>query len=183
MSHQPYETFLFADEPLTQEQQQSLDNHLKECEHCRALAGALLSVDQALIGSTVPAPAPGFTERWYARLSTDRLERQRRSLWMMTLGLFALAGLIVLILALLHLLHFNWAYEFSQFIANFSLFAARLRRVSTIMRSLAESLPFILPMMVLFGVGTLFATSALTVTWFSSLVRLYSPVHLKGQLK
>jgi anti-sigma factor RsiW len=183
MSHQPYETFLFTDEPLTLEQRQSLDSHLMECARCRALAGALLSVNQALATNPAPAPAPGFTQRWYARLSEHRHERQQRNLWLLTLGLFALAGLILLILGLLHLLHFNWAYGFSQFIANFSLFAARLRHISSIMRSLTESLPLILPMMILFGIGTVLAASALTVTWFSSLIRLYSPIDIKGQIK
>lgn len=183
MSHQPYETFLFTDEPLTPEQRHSLDSHLMECAHCRALADALLSVDQVLAGSPEPEPAAGFTQRWYARLSEHRHERQQRNLWLMTLGLFALAGLILLILALLHLLHFNWAYEFSRFIASFSLCAARIRHISSIMRSLTESLPFILLMMILFGIGTVLTASALTVTWFSSLIRLYSPMDLKGPIK
>ena len=182
MSHQPFETYLFSDEPLTAEQQQSLDAHLKTCERCCAFSYSLNNFDTALRHSPSPLPAPGFTQRWQTRLVAHQQARQSRKLWLMTLGLFALASVTLLILFLFNIYQLNWAYELSQAIARFSIFAAYIRHFTRLMRTLISNLPILVPIMVLVMSGTSIALSALIITWFKTLIYLYTPGYERGNL-
>lgn len=182
MSHQPFESLLFAEQPLSAEQQNSLEAHLKECNHCSELADALMHLEETFAASIAPPPAPGFSQRWLSRLSAKRLERQTRNLWLMTIGLFSCATLILLVIALLNINQLNWAYELSQFIARVSVVAAQMRQIVHIIQLITSTLPFIAPVLLIFGIGALFAVSALVVTWFSSIVNLYSPIKERGNL-
>lgn len=169
MSHQPYETFLFSSEALDKDQQQQLNTHLRDCEQCSVLSFALSSLDEAFSRSETPLPAPGFTRRWQAHLTEYRQKRQVRNLWLMTLGLFSLTSLIVMIIALLNLIHINWAYQLSQWIARVSLFAAQVRQFFTLLYSLSNTLPITVPVIILFGTGALFSIFILSITWFGSI--------------
>lgn len=83
MNHLPFETWLLNEENLLPEQQRELKSHLRECEHCSALA----EVNLALHSVKMVAPAPGFTVRFQKRLEGKRaLERRNR-----------LAGALVLV--------------------------------------------------------------------------------------
>lgn len=83
MNHLPFETWLLNEENLLPEQQRELQLHLRECEHCTALA----EVNLALRSVKLAEPAPGFTARFQQRLETQRaLERRNR-----------LAGALVLV--------------------------------------------------------------------------------------
>jgi len=177
MSHQPFETWLLSEEQLETEQQKMLQSHLDECDNCTALSDAWQQVHNAITASPELTPAPGFARRWHAHLSVYRQERQQRKMWFLTLGLFAAAGAIFLTLALLNLLSTSWTYEISQFIANFSLFAARINQCWNVIESLTDAFPVLIPIMAFFSVGILSALSALVVTWFSSLIKLYRPAN------
>ena len=182
MSHQPYETFLFSDDPLTGEELGHLEVHLKECEHCRVIAKALNDLEMVSSPNDYLSPATGFTQRWQTRLLAYRQERQIRNLWLMTLGLFALASLIVLTILLLNLNQVNWSYELSQFIASFGLFTSRIRKSFNFLRSIIKAAPLLVPILFIFGIGIVSAASALIITWFNALVRLYSPINQRGNL-
>ena len=182
MSHQPFENYLFLDEPLTDEQKQSLKTHLRDCERCYALAYALKELDTALLESPSPTPAPGFTHRWQTHLAAYRQTRQNRNLWLMTITLLGLAGLTMLITIMLcNLLHFNWAYEQTQAIARLSLFAAQARQFVFLLSPLKTILPILIPVLMLFGTAILVALSALVITWFNTIIKLYSPVYERGK--
>ncbi len=180
MSHQPYENLLFSPVTLDDVKQQQLELHLQDCSHCASLAAALTDLDEAFAHSASPAPMPGFTQRWHVRLAEFRQKRQKRNLWLMTFSLFALAGLTAAIILVCNLSQVNWAYMLSQWIARGSLFAAQVRQVTRFFRSLTQALPVTIPILVLFGSGSLFAIAALVITWFSTLVQLYFPVHERG---
>ena len=175
MNHQPFETWIYNEERLEPEEQQKLNDHLQSCEDCRRLSLALEGVRQTFSAAPSPAPAPGFTQRWQARLAGHKQMVQQRRMWILTLALFGLASLISLGILLLQFGQINWFYEISQIIANFSLFAARINQIWVVFRSINETLPFLTPIMVVFGVGGLSAALALIVTWFSSMVQLYLP--------
>jgi len=176
MSHQPFETWLFSEEPLEPEQSKSLGDHLNQCEDCREMSMALDQVVEVISTSRSPDPAPGFTQRWYQHLSAYRQKRQRQQIWLIVLGVFALATLILLALFFLNLTNFNWTYGLGQFIANFSLAAARGSQVLRVARSITNAFPILIPITIVFGVGSLSAAAALTVAWFSSIIKLYQPV-------
>ena len=84
MNHLPFETWLLNEQSLAPEEQRRLQLHLRDCEHCAALA----EVNLTLRSVKMAAPAPGFTARFQQRLAMQRaLERRNR-----------LAGISVLIL-------------------------------------------------------------------------------------
>lgn len=176
MSHQPFDTWLVSDEKLDPEQQQALDDHLQACEVCRQRAAALKAVSAMFSNGYAPAPTPGFTQRWHTRLAIYRGQRQQRRMWFLTISLFALSSVLFLGLFFYHQAGFNWIYTLSQFIAKFSLFAARVNQLWSVVQSLFTALPILIPVTAIFGIGTLSAMTALIVTWVSSIIKLYQPV-------
>jgi len=183
MSHQLFEAWILSEEQLDPQQQQALDMHLKECKQCRALSSALNEVAVQFNSTPAPLPTAGFTTRWQNRLSIYRQQREQRKMWFLTLGLFAIAGLIFSVLILLNLNNTNWFYEIGQFIASFSLMAARVQRFLNGITSLYTAFPILIPIVVIFGIGTLSAITALTVAWFSTMIKLYAPVQEGGIAK
>jgi predicted anti-sigma-YlaC factor YlaD len=87
MDHQPFENWIFSEEPLTTEDHQILHEHLAICERCQALNSSLSKVEKLLVESPPAEPVPGFVNRWQARLDADRrvekLMRHRWQSWIM----------------------------------------------------------------------------------------------------
>jgi hypothetical protein len=177
MSHQPFETWLLSDEPLDEEKRKNLEAHLSKCDSCRALSTALENVQETFTDDITPAPEPGFVQRWHQRLSAVRQQRQQRKMWFLTLGLFGAAGIFLLIAAALNIYRINWFYEISQIFANFSLFASRINQAVKIIKSLTIQFPILIPIMIIFGMGSISAQLVLIVTWISSMIKLYQPSH------
>ena len=176
MSHQPFESWLMSDEELTPQQDQSLAFHLQECEDCRELSNALHQVTSIFTSSIDPVPAPGFAQRWQQQLIIHRYQRQQRRMWLMTISLFSIAGIILTVLLFLNHQTINWVYELSQFIANFSLAAARVNQAWNILRSFSGALPVLIPIVLVLGFGLFSAVSVMIIVWFRSLIRLYKPI-------
>lgn len=176
MNHQPFETWLFSENTIEPEQSEALKSHLDQCEECNQMSKALNEVYEAISTSDTPEPIPGFKQRWYLHLSAYRQKRQERRFWIFTLSALAIATVILLTLFFLNLTNTNWIYDLSQFIANFSLVAARGKQLAHATRSITNAFPVLVPIMFVFGVGSLSATAALIITWFSSIIRIYQPV-------
>ena len=102
MSHQPFETWLLSEEPLSADQAEALQAHLSGCEFCRQLAASWSEVHRFFQAASPVQPATGFTARWQARLAAQRLQerirRQRRQSWW---TLIFTAGVAMLLLVLL----------------------------------------------------------------------------------
>ena len=176
MNHQPFESWLFSEEQLDAEKSESLESHLTQCETCRHTADALDEIYQVIASSTTPEPRPGFTNHWYQHLAEYRQKRQKRHIWALILTSFILASIILLSLFFVNFTNFNWGYGLGQFVGNISLFAVRFRKLFYIARSAVKAFPIIIPITLVFGVGSLSAAIALIITWFSSIIRLYQPV-------
>jgi len=108
MSHQPFETWILSEEPLTAEQMHSLHAHLEVCRACNRLSAASSEVDQLL--RTIPPmrPANGFTTRWQARLAVRSMEISRRrqrkqSWWFFYLNAFAALMFLLFLLAQIYI--------------------------------------------------------------------------------
>ncbi|MBT3189109.1 MAG: hypothetical protein HN736_04950 [Anaerolineae bacterium] len=74
MDHQHFEKKLLNEEQMTPEENRALQSHLHDCAICSALADANL----ALGNVTMVTPAPGFTNRFTARLAARRKAQKRR---------------------------------------------------------------------------------------------------------
>jgi predicted anti-sigma-YlaC factor YlaD len=125
MMHLPYQEWLLEPpaEGLDPQQAAALQAHLQTCETCQALSGAWQQAERRLRLAEVVEPAPGFGERWQARLAEARQQaRQRvhRRQAVLALGLSFSGALILLAtLTLLawpwlrspNLLLWTWAYQ------------------------------------------------------------------------
>jgi predicted anti-sigma-YlaC factor YlaD len=176
MNHQPFETWIFSDDPIKPEEQAYLTEHLQSCEDCRRLSMVMNEIEHTFINTPAPAPAPGFSQRWQKRLAHHRQSRQQQRMWIFTLGLFGVASLLTMVIVLLEWNQINWFFEISKFVANFSQLAARINQFWVVFRSITRTLPIFVPIMLVFGVGSLSASIALIVTWLNAMVQLYQPV-------
>lgn len=176
MNHQPYENWLLSEEKLNEEQERTLQAHLDECHQCQVISHAWTQVESLMTTSSVPEPEAGFGLRFQQRLAYDRQQRQQRKMWLLTLGLFALASLIFLGLTVFSLFSTSFSYEISQVFANFARTVARVSHFWNVVRSIVEDNPVILPLLVILGMGGASAAVTLMVTWLSSLIRFYRPV-------
>ncbi len=95
MNHQPFETWLLEDAALSIEEKRKLNLHMRECEHCKALAETGL----ALHSTRQVAPAPGFTDRFLERLEARRIAQRRRNFWGVILFTLAGLGMIAMLVA------------------------------------------------------------------------------------
>jgi hypothetical protein len=95
LNHQPYEEWLLSGDTLPPEPARQLSQHLLTCEQCQMLATGLQEVEHRLSRAAMVSPAPGFATRWQARLSEERLRRNKRhALYFLALSL---GGAIVLL--------------------------------------------------------------------------------------
>lgn len=177
MSHQPFETWILSEEALDKDQNASLQAHLAECESCHSLQTNWQQVHNTFSTSMSPDPQPGFSSRWHTRIAFDRQKRQQRRMWVLTLSMFALASLILIGLFLFNLINTTWPYIISQVIANISVMFAKVRRFWRVIDTLSSSFPALVPLLVLISTVIISSASVLILTWFSSMVRLFSPSH------
>ena len=89
------EEWLFGDEPLTNEEERQLAEHLDSCPECRQLAAAWREVESTLRYAGEESAAPGFATRWQQRLEADRLRMYRRQSLLMLA--FSLGGAMLLL--------------------------------------------------------------------------------------
>jgi predicted anti-sigma-YlaC factor YlaD len=182
MSHQPFENWLLSDEKLDEEQEKALQAHLDECQQCRLISHSWNQVENLMLTHPAPEPEPGFSLRWQQRLAFDSQRRQQRKMWLLTLGLFSLASIIFVGLALVSLFSTSFSYEISQLFANFAKTAARISHFWDVILSAIKTYPMILPLLIILGMGGVSATITLIVTWLGSLIRFYQPAK-EGAIK
>lgn len=84
---------LWLDARLTESEIQQVEVHTATCPTCRATLNAQRRVDWLLANSPMMSPAPGFTNRFQARLTTRR-RRHRTWAGLIILGLTALFMLL-----------------------------------------------------------------------------------------
>jgi hypothetical protein len=90
MNHQPFENWLFQDEPLTTEQQVLLHQHLEQCASCRQLSLSWRGISLQLHQVDWVSPKNGFHLRWLERIEKEKARIQRQqSLKFLTFSLGA----------------------------------------------------------------------------------------------
>lgn len=89
MNHRPFEDWLLDDQPLDAQQGRDLQDHVRTCVACSAIAES----NMALHTTRVIAPPAGFSNRFTLRLARRR-EEQR---WQQIIGtlVLVLAGLVL----------------------------------------------------------------------------------------
>ncbi len=183
MNHQPFETWLLSEEPLSPEQASELAEHLAGCQHCQQVQAAWLSVAQLF--SAVPPldPAPGFVQRWQERLAVDRaLSREMRQRWQSWILLIGIANAAAFILVLMGLQFYSTYDSLMEYLLSLVYRGAAtltlITGVQNLFATLLRTIPGIVPLswwivlIVLLCVGSLAWVVALTkITKIASLSR------------
>ncbi len=183
MSHPPYETWLFTDEPLDENKQKQLNAHLSECQSCKDLSDAIVQVDDLLITADSPCPLPGFTPAMAkprAVLSPTKAAEEDMAL---TMSAFAAANIIFLILTLVNVINFNRSNQLSQSIATISLFASRLRNIIFAAENLGRAFPILIPFSIILAAGCLIVVSILMGTGFVTILKRFQSISKGVQIK
>lgn len=176
MNHQPFEDWLLAEEPLSADEQRRLDEHLAACPGCTRLAEAWGSTRAVLAAAPLAAPAPGFSQRWEARLVKERAARLRRR----TLGI---SGLLVMALALLawggiSMQGLSLTDAFTGLLYNLTYLVARALQTQALFTRLLGSVSPSLPVLVWVLAATTF--SILSLLWAFTLWRIIVPKGVKA---
>ena len=171
MKHQPFESWLYERETLSKDQARDLENHLENCDSCRTLATAWMDIEGQLFSTSLVAPAPGFTQRWRARLADHRQQVNHRQMGAMLLT--TATGLAVLsILFGAELLTLAqpaiptivaWGGKLANFVANLNMFRLIM---GILVEATVESIPLA------YRVVLPFSLAGLTAFWVLSLHRL-----------
>ena len=144
--HQLFEEWMFSEEGLSLDDNQSLEEHLDTCDSCRQLSLAWREVESEIQVAPILSPASGFTERWQARLASDRLKQQHRlnlSILFFTVGGAALL-IIVSSVMLIPLFKspwpflLSWAYQLATLYSMTTVYGGAL---TTLVRTLVNIVP------------------------------------------
>lgn len=161
MAHQPFETWLLADERLSPAQDRELRLHLRDCPKCNALARANL----ALRAAPVAAPAQGFALRFQARLEAQRkIERKRAVFGSILLGAAGVGFLVWLLLPFLPLVGSSPRELFSLWISALVFLASSVNAAAIVLHAVSSALVSLVP-------GYIWAT---TLTFFGGAAFLWA---------
>ena len=90
MNHQPFESWLLEDKPITPEQKRELDLHVRACPYC----AALIETGIAFRSVKMASPVESFTTRFQTRLVARKIVERRKRFWGTIL--FVAGGLVIL---------------------------------------------------------------------------------------
>jgi len=173
MNHRPFEEWMLDDEDLDQDQKQALEEHLRGCESCPALAQSWLAVRHEIQAEPAAAPLPGFSQRWQARLVQKRAEQQRRLAWGM-LGLCL--GIALVILGIIYIpeaAHQSPGAVLASLLYNLTLFLARANQARGMIEQISLRVTPAIPV----AIGALAASSlsALSLIWVVVMWKIVVP--------
>jgi hypothetical protein len=127
MNHQPFENWLFSEEPLPADDERELRGHLTDCDQCSGLENAWMDVDRLFAEVTEVEPAPGFINRWQATLEANRMaEKAIRQRWQSLIFLVAIANFAVIALALVGIQLFNTYSSLTEWVMSWVYKAATM---------------------------------------------------------
>jgi hypothetical protein len=172
MSHQPFETWIFEPEELSQDEREQLQSHLDTCNECRQLKAAWQNANVKFEVKAMVAPAPGFTQRWESGLERRQVElqtnqsRQARR-FLLYLGLSnALAIITFLFLSIMKGAFLGWIINvFQELVEISSLLSGLVKTATSLLAAMPDYLSFATWLAVTCGL------CILTVIWVYSLWR------------
>ena len=177
MNHQPFENWLLSEEPLPEDDERALREHLADCDRCNGIEDAWLDVVSLFAEVPEVEPAPGFVNRWQANLEAERAAakamRQRWQSWIV-LVLIANGAALALILTGVQL--FRTYTSLSDFVLSWVYRAATLMVVANgfqnAFMTLIRTIPGLIP--TAWWIGIALTLSVSTLLWIVSMAKLTS---------
>ena len=174
MNHQPYEDWLFSDEPLLPEQTRDLQSHLSVCDSCRQLSQSWVDVQNLFQVTPQIKPQPGFSARWLTRHAEKEKQSKQRQSWIM---LIITGGVATFILLLMGVNLFTSVDQPTQLLLlgtnKITEWLIVIKAVNEILSAFVELVSIMIPP----GWWVMFAVviSFLGLLWIYSLKRLIQP--------
>ncbi|HZD55798.1 MAG TPA: zf-HC2 domain-containing protein [Anaerolineales bacterium] len=176
MNHQLFEDWLFSEDPLSPDQVQALEDHLKTCDSCRQLSVAWSEVETLFVSAPPAMPAAGFTARWKAhwrfQLADKNHKRQQKQTW----AIFGVTTLGTILLFMLMFGQFRSAIDtptdlFLFWVTWMTSLLSYANAVQDVSLTLLRTLLSVLPLS--YWVVSLSALCALSLLWIFSLRHFY----------
>ena len=181
MNHQPFEEWLLSKEALTQEQEAALHQHLQDCLACTHLAAAWQTVEHEIKQAPLAAPAPGFNQRWQARMAEKRARMQRRlAWWMIGINLSAALGIFLAL---------NWnrlaSLSFTNLLVtalfSFTLLSARIESTEALVKILFTEVNPLIPLGMVSFIGCI--VTLLCLIWIASMFKIFIPQGARNEAR
>jgi hypothetical protein len=177
MNHQPFENWLFSEDPLSEEDERTLQDHLIDCDQCNSLEESWMEV--ASLFSEVPAvePMPGFINRWQANLEADRAAiKAMQQRWQSWIVLVLIANGAALAFLLMGVQLFRTYDSFTDLALSWVYRAATAMVVANGFQNAFQTLFRTIPALIPTGwwIGIAIALSVSTLLWIVSMAKLTS---------
>ena len=178
MKHQPFETWILLDEPLTPEQTRELEEHLHTCAHCRQLRDAWHGAQALMNESQAPEPAPGFTQRWEERLLLERRKQLlTRHQWHAWIILILIANVVSILGVVLGFQFFATYDSFAEILLVWVYRIASFLTVVNVLQNFISTLLSVIPGLLPTGgwialAGVLITGMLLWIVFMASLVKI-----------
>jgi len=177
MNHQPFENWLLSEEPLPEENEVALQEHLADCEHCNTLQDAWLDIANLFADTPEVEPEPGFVSRWQANLEADKAAtRSMRQRWQSWILLVLIANGATLALVLMGVQLFRTYDSVTDLILSWVYRAAAAMVVANGFQNafltLFRTIPNLIPTS--WWIGIAITLSVSTLLWIVSMTKLTS---------
>jgi len=172
MNHQPFESWLLNEDPLTPQQRGELNLHLADCENCGTLDGSLRAMEKALRSAPMAAPVSGFTRRFQMSLPARQALEQRRLLQrFFAIALLLTTGIFTL-LAVTSLFSSGPAAWVNLFLQSVVRAAIVFQQTEDVIGNLIQVIP--VPILVLVWIATTLTVCFLSLGWAASIWKIAS---------
>ena len=139
MNHQPYETWILDNPPITEEEKQDLNIHIQECPDCSHLHQGWNLVEQSIRSSQIhPAPS-NFTQRWSASLERRKREQEKKQARTLVLALVSGALAVGITLCIMFLPEFSLISLTAGFISTILSLFTGIENFWSILLNLAQT--------------------------------------------
>ena len=177
MNHQPFENWLFSEEPLPADDERELGDHLMDCDQCSRLENAWMDIASLFAEVPEVEPAPGFINRWQATLEADRAaEKALRQRWQSLIFLVVIANFAAVALALMGVQLFNTYGSVTEWVMSWIYKAATVMVLvngfGNAFVTISRTVPQLIPNGWWAAIAVTLGFS--TIVWFISMTKLSS---------
>jgi len=143
MNHQPYEEWILDEVQIDPQEQDSLNQHLKECPECYKLYHSWNKVQNQIRSTPVKAAPAGFMRRWKTDFASRQQEQERRQARTLLISLASGAGAVMIALAVILLPDFSVISLLVGFMTTIIKLFSGIESLWSVTRNIIDSAPTI----------------------------------------
>ena len=177
MNHQPFENWLLSEDPLSEDDERALQEHLMVCDQCGELENAWLDISNLFAEVPEVEPAPGFVNRWQSTLEADQAAiKVMRHRWQSWIVLVLIANGAALALLLYGVQFFNAYNSFTDWVLSWVYKAATAMLLANGFRNIFVTLFRTIPQLIPTGwwIGITITLCVSSFIWIVSMKKLAS---------